>query len=61
MGLFGASSSKKNENTVTVPQEILARISVLGDHVADTQPKTEVLTEQVVVPTAANPVPHGPA
>lgn len=61
MGLFG-SSSEKNENARQVPPEILARISVLGDHAPIHQlQEPEKLSANTSIPSVANPMLHGPA
>lgn len=61
MGIFG-SSSEKDTNKVVIPPEILARISVLGDHVTHTsEPVTDLGgAVQLRVPSQATVIPHGP-
>lgn len=61
MGLFG-SSSEKNENARQIPPEILARISVLGDHAPIHQAKEpEKIGSDTSIPSVATPAPHGPS
>ncbi len=61
---FFNSSKKSNGEKVFIPPEIMARVSVMSDHMAavGTPPVAadEALHEAVPIPISATAVPHGP-
>lgn len=61
---FFNSSKKSNGEKVFIPPEIMARVSVMNDHMmaVGTPPASdnEALHETVTIPISATAVPHGP-